>query len=116
MRIASAPTFCAWRARSSESSSESVPTKIETGTRFATVFTAISAPSFRSAMVRFSDSALWCGHAMAGAPWRTWKSTIFANPSPSKLKSSFIGETGACMTPFNLIGISMVNLSGLFLR
>ncbi len=58
-------------------------------------------------MVKFSDSALWCGHAMAGAPWRTWKSTIFANPSPSKLKSSFIGDTGACMTPFNLIGMSM---------
>ena len=50
---------------------ERVAVKIETGTRFATVLTAISAPSLRSAMVRLSDSALWCGHAIAGAPWRT---------------------------------------------
>ena len=71
VRIRSAPIFCACLAMSSESSSDSVPVKIDTGTRPATVFTAISAPSLRSAMVRFSDSALWCGQAIAGAPWRT---------------------------------------------
>lgn len=43
-------------------------TLIDTGTRFATVLTATSAPSLRSAIVRLSDSALWCGHAIAGAP------------------------------------------------
>src|SRR5258706_7006596 len=86
---------------SSESSSHRVPRKIDTGTRFPTVFTAISAPSLRSAMVRLSDSALWCGQAMAGAPWRTWNSTILAKPSASKLKSSLSGVTGACMTPLS---------------
>ena len=39
VRIMSAPIFSAWRAMSSESSSDSVPTNIETGTRLATVFT-----------------------------------------------------------------------------
>ena len=51
--------------------SERLLTKIDTGTRFATVLISTSAPRLRSAIVRLGDSALWWGHAMAGAPLRT---------------------------------------------
>ena len=65
--IASAPIFCAWRASSIESSTASALTWIEvTGTRPATTFTAASAKRLRSAIVRLSDSPLWCGQEMAG--------------------------------------------------
>src|SRR5580698_3615430 len=39
-----------------------------TGTRPATTLTAASANSLRSSMVRLSNSPLWCGHEIAGAP------------------------------------------------
>ena len=44
---------------------------VRTGTRPAVTLTATSANCLRSAIVRLSDSALWCGHAMAVAPVRT---------------------------------------------
>ena len=70
-RMPSAPIFCAWRASSSVSSTASALTWIVTGTRPATTFTAASAKRLRSAIVRLSDSPLWCGQEMAGEPLRT---------------------------------------------
>ena len=69
--MASAPDFCAWRARSKVSSSASALTCTETGTRLLTALIATSASALRSAMVRLCDSALWCGHEIAVAPVRT---------------------------------------------
>ena len=74
----SAPIFCACRASSIVSSTASALTWIVTGTRPATVFTATSAKRLRSAMVRLSDSPLWCGQEIAVAPVRTWKSSSFS--------------------------------------
>ena len=74
----------------------------------ATAFTAASAKRLRSAMVRFSDSPLWCGHEIAVPLVRTWKSSSFSKVARSGLKSSFSGVTGLCMTPLSLIGICSV--------
>src|SRR5262249_42137293 len=74
--------------------------------RPATVFTAASANSLRSGIVRLSDSALWCGQEIAGAPVRTWKSSSFSNVGRSREKSSLSGVTGLCITPRNLFCIS----------
>src|SRR6516165_386565 len=71
--------------------------------RPATVLTAASANSLRSAMVRLSDSPLWCGQEIAVAPVRTWKSRTFSKVARSRLKSSLSGVTGLCITPRNLL-------------
>ena len=70
-RMPSAPMSCACRASAKVSSTASALTWIVTGTRPATTLTAASANSLRSGIVRLSDSPLWCGQEIAGAPERT---------------------------------------------
>src|ERR1700716_1747251 len=104
-KMPSAPICWAWRASAKVSSTASALTWRGTGTRPATVLTAASANSLRSAIDRLSDSALWCGHEIAGAPLRTWKSSSRSKVGRSRLKSSLSGVTGLCITPRNLFCI-----------
>src|SRR5580658_4194138 len=107
-RMPSAPMSWACRASAIVSSTASALTWMVTGTRPATTLTAASANNLRSSMVRLSDSPLWCGHEIAGAPARTWKSSSRSKVGRSRLKSSLSGVTGLCITPRNLFCMTVL--------